>query len=552
MSTPDGAGPALRAGGWSGLAPTRIDLSPPSGAVAAGDARFGPQSKSVALCVAIGVGAIFIRLCLHRGSFDVFGDEVIYSGIGRSVVSGGFPRFSGAPFLLHGPAFFYLEAGWSWVFGKPSSLIPWIYEMRTLNALLAGLTATVMSLLTAKISSSWKAGVVAGVLFALDPFSIRQNDRVLLETAMMFWVVLGYYLIVRLDGLPVTRRTASSAVGAGLAFGCAILTKDEAVLITILPVVVFALFRLGPRRLLLVFATGASIVPYAVWVSLVTLDGYGAGWWSAKTSGLGRLLGVIQTTGFHSSRGGSLGGRLVAESGNFVTTYVILAMAVPAVVLVLYRGSALHRMVGIFYCAAGVTLGYAVTLGTLEEQELYLLIIPTIIILPVSATLLRSRVSGARRRNPREAEARRRLYRRARAVTAGSGLAALLILNLVTCVVWYDRPDDGFSRLLPYLAKHVAPGTSIDLAAGAPPPAQADGGLYALEGAYRVGAWTTRSAIKSNKVRYIFAEWGPIDEGFAFLGPSDVHALVAGAKLVFSYNDRTYGRLALYKLSERG
>ena len=33
--------------------------------------------------------------------------------------------------------------------------------------------------------------VRAGALFALDPFCARQNDRVLLETPMMLWILLG-------------------------------------------------------------------------------------------------------------------------------------------------------------------------------------------------------------------------------------------------------------------------------------------------------------------------------------------------------------------------
>ena len=79
-------------------------------------------------------------------SFDLFGDEVIYTDLGRSVISGGFPRFDG-PFFLHGPGFFYLEAGWERSLGYPVSLMGWVYEMRALNALLAGATAVVLVLL---------------------------------------------------------------------------------------------------------------------------------------------------------------------------------------------------------------------------------------------------------------------------------------------------------------------------------------------------------------------------------------------------------------------
>ena len=478
------------------------------------------------VAAAIGVGTLLIRLILHERSFDLFGDEVIYADIGRSVVDGGFPSFLGEPFFLHGPAFFYLEAGWSRIFGRPASLMAWVYEMRTLNCLLAGLTAVLLVLLAAKVSRSLTAGTAAGLLFALDPFSIRQNDRVLLETAMMFWILLGYQLLLSLADRPLSRGSTIRAASAGLMFGIGILVKDEAVLITVVPLLCVVIFRWGFPRMLAGCTITASVLPYAAYVAVVAEYGYGPGWWSAKTSGIRRLLGVVQTTGFHSSGGGSLSGRLVAEGGNFVTTYVLLLVAVPAAWIMLRHGSALPRLAALFYCASAATLAYAVSLGTLEEQELYLLSIPSMIVIPAGITL----------------------FLRRRVVMAGV-LAVLLTLNLISSIEWLQQPDDGFSYLLPYLAKYAPPGTVIDLAAGAPPPSQTDGGRYALEGTYSVGTWTTKSALAQNHVDYILAEWGPIDEGYAFMRPSAVRALVSGTRIVFSRDGRTYGQLALYKVA---
>ena len=47
--------------------------------------------------------------------------------------------------------------------------------------------------LAARTGSPW-AGFAAGMLYALEPFCIRQNGRVMLETAMILWVLLGYLL----------------------------------------------------------------------------------------------------------------------------------------------------------------------------------------------------------------------------------------------------------------------------------------------------------------------------------------------------------------------
>ena len=114
--------------------------------------RYGPITSGPVLALlaaAAGVGTLAIRIALHGAAFDLFGDEVIYADLGRSVITGGFPRFFGVVFFLHGPAFFYLESGWSWLAGKPPGLVAWIYEMRMLNAMLAGATAVVLVQLTA-------------------------------------------------------------------------------------------------------------------------------------------------------------------------------------------------------------------------------------------------------------------------------------------------------------------------------------------------------------------------------------------------------------------
>ena len=140
-------------------------------------------------------------------------------------------------------------------------------------------------------------------------------------------------------------------------------------------------------------------------------------------------------------RGGSLSARLIGEVGYFGTTYTVLALAVPAMVVLLRRGDQMQRMLGLVYCAAGVTLTYALFLGTLEEQELYLLIVPSLLIIPVAVTLLR----GARQGRRSAAGTRREMRRNAVIISA---LVFTLGINLATCVQWLRQPDDGFAQLL--------------------------------------------------------------------------------------------------------
>lgn len=413
----------------------------------------------------------------------------------------------------------------------------WIFEMRTLNALLAAGTAIVLVLLAARASSLW-TGAAVGLLFALDPFCIRQNDRVLLETAMMFWVMLGYLVFTSLIERPPWRRSWPIAVGAGLLFGCGVLTKDEAALLTVLPLLAAGILRWGPRRALTLLTVGTIVAVYAAYVAVVTIGGQFGNLWADKTKGIQRMLGMMQLTGFHSAGvGGSLTGRLIAEAGYFGATYVVLALAVPALLIVLRRGGHLARILGLLYCAAGVTLGYGLVLGTLEEQELYLLIVPSLLIIPVAVTLLLPARPARRRRS------------RASGSGAIAAVITLLVLvlgaNLFICVQWFRQPDNGFAQLLPYMAAHIPVGTKIDDAAIGP---NGDIAQLALPSEYDVGLWVTPTARSQEHVRYVLVPWAEVDDGYSYLSPSQVRNLVRLGRVVFSFRGRTYDDLVLYRM----
>jgi hypothetical protein len=489
----------------------------------------GPRTRTVLLVAVIaGVVTLVIRLALHVAGFDLYGDEIIYTDLGRSVISGGFPTFEGGIFFLHGPGFFYLEAGWDHlVGGGRTDLMSWVYAMRELNAILAGFTAVVLVLLGKRISSL-RAGAVAAALFALDPFCIRQNDRVLLETSMMLWVLLGYLVFMSLVPEGRSRHRFLRAIGSGLLFGCAVLTKDEAALITVFPLVVAAAFGWGPRRPMTLLTIATAAVVYGVYVIVVAANGYLSFFWAIKTYGLRRMLGLIQISGFNSAGGGDLWSRVVAEVGTFWTTYFALVLAVPMMLLVLRFGAARPRMMALIYTAAGITVAYSVGFGTLEEQELYLLVLPSLLIIPVAVEELSRRHGGHLRGVP--------------AAAAIALLTAALGLNVITCVQWIRQPDDSFVRLYGYVTTHVPRGTVV---------ASIEGDIstsYSLYGTYPVSFVATRADITTTHARYLVVQWGAIAQGYSELSTAQARQIVGRDRPVFSSWGRTYGELELYKL----
>jgi hypothetical protein len=500
----------------------------------------GPRARpTVLVATAVGCVSLVIRLSLAYRSFDLFGDEVIYTGIGRSVASGGFPRFDGQLFFLHPPAFFYLEAGWQRLLGSQPGLVAQIYEMRTLNVLIAGVTGTLMVLLAARATGSLPTGSVVGMLFALDPFCIRQNDRVLLETSMMLWVLLGYLVYLSMIGRPPSRWLWTRAVGAGLLFGLAVLTKDEATLLTVFPLLLAALLRWGARRAVTLLTACTTVSAYAAYVAVVAANGHIGSWIAQKTMGIQRILGLVQVTGFHQKGSPSIFSVLLSESNYFGTTYLILILAVPALFVVHQRGDHVQRMLALFWVVAGVTLGYALVFGTLEEQELYLLIIPSLLLVPVAARLA-YRPSPDRRWHAWQ----RRLTARWRPV-AVAGLVLAMSLNAATWAQWRLRPDDGYALLLRYMAAHIPAGTTITAVDGT----TSDGiTQYALAYRYNVGRWVTPAARCREHVRYVVVPWLEILDHYSYYSPARVRQLVRPGQLLFSFHGPTYSDVTLYRI----
>lgn len=172
------------------------------------------------------------------------------------------------------------------------------HAVYAVQALLLGLTALILTLLARRL---WGPSValVAGGVFALDPYSKRFVTIVLTETLAGFLFIAAAYCVVR----AWQQRALGWWTGAGVLAGC--LTLVRPVFALAIPLVaVGALCGMGPgrrRRLLAAGAAlGAGLVLVVPWVARnaavsgkVTLAGYGPGWnllIAAHGEGHGRTL----------------------------------------------------------------------------------------------------------------------------------------------------------------------------------------------------------------------------------------------------------------------
>ena len=490
--------------------------------------------------VVVVAGAVFaltavLRLVGIGSSADIFTDEVLYRDIGHNTVVHGYPYEGGSPFFLHPPGFFYLLAGWEYAFGFESNAIMSVYDMRVLNALLAAGTAAALTVVVARASRSWQAAAAAGALFAVDAFCMRQNGRVLLETSMMLPAIAGLAVLLPLFWRPLPARARLRAVCAGLLFGMSVVTKDWAVFVTVLPVLLAMVMGWGPPRRLLLGIVGMSAVPYAVYVAVVALGGQLSWFLEVKSQGIQRLLGVIQETGFNSAKSPSVGSRLTDEAPTYAATYLVLTVGLIALAILLRWGNPAERLIGLLNLSGGCALAYAVLFGTLEEHYLYLLLVPSVMSVAVAVPLV------LRRRNRRTARVVRRF-----AVTL---LVVLLGISGTSYVVGRAEPDDGYAKLRAYLAAHLPAGSSITVVDGTPYFASTgEGRTSGLQDLYRVGRWVTPQARAEAGVRYVVVPWKEVREGYTFLTVGETRRLIGQGDLVFSFKGRTYDTLALYRM----
>ncbi|MFF9430643.1 phospholipid carrier-dependent glycosyltransferase [Streptomyces sp. NPDC014746] len=468
---------------------------------------------------------VTLRLVEIGRAGDVFIDEPIYRRLGESAAAGGFPRTGEGLFFLHPPGDFYLQAGWIKLVGDHADIIAGVHSSRVLNSLLAGVTAALLVLLVARVRSP-RAGALAGLVFALDQFCIRQNDRVLLETATMMWILAGYLVLVGLARPDPPGRPRARALLAGLFLGLAVLTKDHATLITVLPLLAALALGWGPPRRLLALTLPMTLLPYAVYVGLVAGFGHFGVFWDAKTSGVRRLLGMVQETGFNAAGTPSLSGRLLDEFPAYAVTYLLLALTPVALVLLWRRKEPVYRLLTLFQASAVVTLGYALTLGTLEEQALYLLVVPNLVALAVTVHL-----PSRHRRVPR-------------ALAVG---ALVAVLAVPAAVYAQNRwtPDDGFQRLRAYLLTHVPAGTAVVTVDG-----QRTRGVteWILDDTYRLGHWVTPGERAAEGADYLIVPWRVVDQSYGSSTPAEVRRLTDGLTPVTASHGPMYGTLALYRL----
>jgi 4-amino-4-deoxy-L-arabinose transferase-like glycosyltransferase len=275
------------------------------------------------------------------------------------------------------------------LFGVAGDSMSMVYDLRWVNAVLGAVTVVLAFLLTRRVANdpiAWGCAVIV----AFDPFVLRNNSRLFLETPGTAAVLAGLLVLVATLSSSRPQRTGQF-VAAGLLLGYGVLTKDALAMYAVVPIMLAVSWRhtVAPRNAGITLAAAAT--PYLLYIAFLGAQNVLDNWLHAKTTGLARMVGLIQTTGFNAPDAPSLFSRLVDQVGQFGTSYVLLiACPVVGAFTALSQRSD-RRLIGLTAVSMGLFGLYAAAFGTFEEHYGYGVMIASITALAVSTAELLER-----------------------------------------------------------------------------------------------------------------------------------------------------------------
>jgi hypothetical protein len=520
------------------------------------------EKPALLLWIAVGViGLVTFNLRAFQlgRSFDIFIDEFTYLQISQTIASTLHVQLYGQPFFLHPPAFFFIEAILLRIFQPAGDVIQQIYAMRFINVTISCLSAVLIFLICYRVMG-WSAGLIAGILFAINPFIIQIDSLNILEASAIGWIIAGYWVLISgmkeeplpwsLPGIPVWRKIltrkgfferASPMVGqaipvpawrmvvAGLFFGLALLTKETTAFLTLIPLAVFFILRWSiPRRAALVTGFVACLV-YSIYPLTVYLSGDWALFAHQKLRGILRFIGILKITGLNRTGGPSLLSTVISRSDQYATTYAIIALGTIATLILLTSRGSLTRLIGVWTASAYAMLAYLIFLGTLEEQFFIYLVVPSLIACTIAAALLLKSFTLRQERRM---------------------IAIPLIISLILFAGWdgyqwyhvHTTPDNGYEQIMAYLRKNVPGGERV--------ASTSEIGQYVLGGYLSgpFGLWSKVNQLTHYSPEYLLVtpqtlEWNYGESGKELLDWVDQHGTY-----IYGVTGREGDQILLYQL----
>ena len=509
--------------------------SAPTRAIAVG--RRCPAALTYWLILIMAAGAAWlIRMDGINRNYDIFIDEVTYARIADNLATNhGLVLYGQAPFDLHPPAALALYALFIDIFAIHGPISGVLFQLRPVAALLGSIACVATGALVARVTD-WKAGLTVAAIAMIDPFEIYYDSHVMLEAPAQLAAVLTIALLTRSLYSETKRTEWLLIVTSGFAAGFTICAKEYFGLVIGLVLVCCTVTGWTVRRSQAGIALAIMGGCYLLSESLVIKSTGSRAWLNQSTSGLRRLIGIEQTTGFNSAAVHvSLLSRLAANASHYGVTYLILGTGALVGLLQLLTVLLRHRqwpqeatpagrgrlLVVLWTAAAAVYVGYATVFGTLEEQTYYLLFLPALCSLVVA--IRRHSWSWAAWRG--------------KVTIPVIALTAVLLADSAVWVGVHQRTDDEYSQLLAWSGRWLPEGSTVSVTEGT--------AQFLLPGVV-LGDWTTVPALISHHVDYVLISTALVDQGYESARPAFARYLRNHAPTVFRATGPSEGALIMY------
>jgi 4-amino-4-deoxy-L-arabinose transferase-like glycosyltransferase len=496
-----------------------VDYAPAATVPSSATRLLSSLAGSTALPALILVLAAFgFRAIGLTTSFELWVDEMLYAELGASVARGELPNLPDGPFFLHPPGFFIVEAIAIRLFGITGDSMELAFALRWVSAFCGALSVGLIYLILRR-PVGVPAAFLAGVLAVFEPFVLRNNSRVFLETTAVLAVLIGLALVVDHLERGAARRPRLRLVAAGLALGYGVLSKDVLAVCTVAPVVLAVLWRRTLARRDATLLVGAAAVPYAVYLAVLAVAGGLGGWWTAKSQGALRMLGFVQSTGFNAPDAPNLVDRILAQLGSFGTSYVLLLVCPVAGVLAALSARPARRYLGLVAVMMGLFGVYSAAFGTFEEQYGYPVMIAGILASAVSAVELAERF-------PR--------FRRAIAVGCLVFTAAAAVFGIRA----EATADDGFLRVRDWVRSNLPADARVGVTNST--------GEWAFGHDPRFGVWASLHDLAENGASYVLTQSLPTSLGYGYARRELLPWLAANATPKIAVTGPTNGVTTLW------
>ncbi len=492
---------------------------PPDGAAPRPRAWRHVLGSTPLLATALAAVALLVRSVGLNRSFELWIDEMHYADLGASLGRGEMPALADGPFFLHPPGFFAVEGAAIHLFGlETGDGMDLVADLRWLTASLGALSVALAFVLVRRVAGTWPA-VWAALLLAFEPFVLRNNSRVFLETPAALAVLAGLLVLVRHLDAPERGRPRARLLGAGLLLGLAVLTKDVFAVYAVLPVLLAVAWRRTLRASEAGTVLAGVALPYAGYLTLLWATDHLGLWAEAKGAGLLRLVGAEQTTGFNAPGAPSLSERLVDQVSAYGTSYLLLLLCPVVGLVAACSRRPGRRLVGLTAVVMGLLGVFLAAFGTLEEHFGYPIVLAGVTALAVCAAMVWEHRPSLR-------------------VPVVSVAVALLAAVAVMGLRLELTDDDGFRSFRAWAAEELPADARVGVTN--------DTSIRAFRDDDRFGAWATAEELAENRASYVLTVSLPTEQGYARARPEMLDWLAEEGTPLFRHEGPTNGETVLW------